>query len=113
MARKDLNVVPDPLDDFAADGAKIRAYAARADIPDVRKPAQSESVVTPASPARKVKKTFDLPEYVLDALNMKATQETSSAAYLILKALKDSGTVEVMDADLIPDKRRLPGSGTA
>lgn len=50
---------------------------------------------------------------MLDVLNMKATQEKSSAAYLILKALKDSGTVEVMDANLIPDKRRLPRSGTA
>jgi len=85
------------------DDAKIDAFAKSAGIP---------ALVTPRAAAteREVSLTHTFPEYVVKALRLRAAEGAGSVRYQLLKALQDSGAVEIDAADLVTDRRgRKPG----
>lgn len=107
--RKPLEVVGSILDDTddlkAADRA-MEELAARTNVPPM--PSIPRPVHQP-EPTRSKSRLFStpMPEYVIDALKLKAAQDRVTVRYIILKALQDSGVAAIDAADLVRDGRSL------
>lgn len=110
MSRKPFVAIDNALAIDDDTEAKIDAYAERAGIPTLAKPTRQVKTPEPKpvpAPANKAEKPVwvSMPEYVSKALKRQAFENDCSIRYLLLKALHESGTVEIDAADLVRDRR--------
>jgi hypothetical protein len=121
---KDMNLNPPSTPDFNAIASKVKAIAARDDIPrtvrpsdvegqgalaraapvqpsDLAKSAPKETAQPVAAPLKRL--AVHLPDYVVDDIHARALNST--ARFVVLKALKSAG-FHVNASDLVEDRRR-------
>jgi hypothetical protein len=96
-SKRQFQPIPVTLDE--EEDRRLAEYAKRSGIPEIKRPV----AVAPSAPDVPLHVT--VPEYVLKKLKIKAAEDGVSIRYLVLKALSDSASVPVTEADLIQDRR--------
>jgi len=74
-----------------------------------RKPGRAGPSTQSTPRARMKTLNIEVPDYAWIAIKMRAAQEMVSVRHIIMSALKAEG-IEIRDADMIEDGRRLRGS---
>lgn len=112
----------DPID------VRLEAKAVEKGIPTLvttKQDAPESNVVAPTEPTRKPRRAgaatqstprgrmktlnIEVPDYAWIAIKMRAAQEMVSVRHIIMSALKAEG-IQIKDADMIEDGRRLRGA---
>jgi hypothetical protein len=96
--KRQFQPIPVTLDED--EDQRLADYAKRSGIPEIKRPVAAVTPVAPDVPLH-----VTVPEYVLKKLKIKAAEDGVSIRYLVLKALSDSASVPVTEADLIHDRR--------
>lgn len=97
-----------PITGVPASDAEIDAFAARRGIPALTAVANAPASLPRETPAKPPSSRFniDIPEYLAEALRIRAIKERCSTRHLFMLALKASGYA-IDDTDMQPDGRRL------
>lgn len=104
---KGVGALVKPVANGRGEGAqRAPAPSARAEAPKAPSTAAPEpsSDVTPRSRMKSV--NIEIPDYTWTDLKIRAAKEQVSVRHIIMSALKGQG-VEISDADMIEDGRRL------
>jgi len=102
MSKKPLAALPISAD-IEGDDAAIERYAKKAGIPTLKAPAQP---AVSTDDTKEIAFNTTLPRHVVTAMRVGAATGKGPIRYQILKALHDSGAVEIAEADLVVQDRR-------
>lgn len=105
MSKKPLNALPITAE-LEAEDRKLEAVAERLNIPDLRRRPAPKPSNASAAETKEVSFATTLPQYVLKALKIRAAEGQGPIRHQLLKALHESGAVEIDPRDLqVPDRR--------